>query len=62
MSWPNTIPADLRRRLDAVLSLRSVGAPEVWGEVRDWLIKHGIEAPAQLPEEPLMSGPNEIKR
>lgn len=51
MTWPNNIPVDLRRRLDAVLSLRSCGAPEVWGEVRDWLIKHGIEAPERLPED-----------
>ena len=62
MTWPHTIPADLRRRLDAVLSLRSVAAPEVWGEIRDWLVKHGVEAPGALPEEPPMSGPNEVKR
>ena len=51
MPWPNTIPADLRRHLDAVLSQRSVGAPDIWGEVRDWLIKHGVEAPERLPED-----------
>lgn len=51
MPWPNTIPADLRRRLEAVLSLRYVGAPEVWGEVRDWLILHAVEAPQKLPED-----------
>jgi hypothetical protein len=62
MPWPNTIPADLRRRLESVLSQRSPGAPELWGEVRDWLIKHGVEAPDRLPEEPPLTGPNEIKR
>ena len=48
MPWPSNIPADLRHRLDAVLSLRSCGAAEVWGEVRDWLIKHGVEGPDRL--------------
>lgn len=62
MPWPNTIPADLRPRLDAALSRRSVGAAELWGEVRDWLIKHGVEAPERLPEDPAPSGPNEISR
>jgi hypothetical protein len=49
MSWPNSIPPDLRRRIESVLSMRSHGAPEVWGELRDWLIKHGVQAPTQLP-------------
>lgn len=62
MPWPNTIPADLRCMIDSALSHRSVGAAEVWGEVRDWLIKHGVEAPDRLPEDPSPSGPNEIKR
>ena len=62
MTWPNTIPPDLRRRLDSVLSQRNHGAPELWGEVRDWLIKHGVDAPERLPEDMPPSGPNEIKR
>lgn len=45
MSWPHSIPADLRPRLDEVLSFRNRGAPEVWGAVRDWLELHGVEIP-----------------
>jgi hypothetical protein len=52
MTWPNNIPPDLRRLLESVLSYRSVGAAEVWGEVRNWLIKHGVEAPERLQEAP----------
>ena len=62
MPWPNTIPADLRRLLDSTLSHRSVGAAEIWGDVRAWLIKHGVDAPERLPEDPPPSGPNEIKQ
>jgi hypothetical protein len=35
MTWPNTIPADLRRRLDSLLGHRSFGSADVWGEIRD---------------------------
>lgn len=49
--WPNTIPEDLRRRLNQTLSQRHVGAAEVWGDVVDWLRLHGVQPPAhQLPE------------
>lgn len=51
MPWPHTIPAGLRRRLEAVLSQRNAGAAEVWGEVRDWLEAQGVEKPdGILPE------------
>lgn len=49
--WPHTIPADLRRQLETVLSFRNCGPAEIWGEVRDWLDKHEVEAPEQLPED-----------
>lgn len=52
MSWPQSIPPDLRRALEGVLSTRSHGPAEIWGEVRDWLEKHGVEAPERLPEDP----------
>lgn len=52
MPWPYTVPADLRPRLEAVLSFRSRGAAEVWGEVRDWLEAHGVELPEGLPVTP----------
>lgn len=45
MSWPYSIPADLRPRLEAVLGQRNHGAAEIWGEVRDWLVAHGVEMP-----------------
>lgn len=37
--------------LDRALSARSHGPAELWGEVRDWLILHGVEAPEKLPED-----------
>jgi hypothetical protein len=53
MTWPYTIPAGLRRRLEAVLSQRSHGAPEIWGEVRDWLVEQGVARPEGVqPERP----------
>ncbi len=51
MPWPQTIPPDLRRRIDAVLSMRDSDANEVWSELRDWLMRHRVEAP-DLPVEP----------
>jgi hypothetical protein len=61
MTWPNSIPPDLRRRLEDVLSYRSFGPADLWGEIRDWLIKHQVAAPDQLPEDLRPSGPNEIR-
>jgi hypothetical protein len=49
--WPTMIPPDLRRRLEATLSARNVEAADVWTEVRDWLIKHQVQPPENLPEE-----------
>ncbi len=55
MSWPHSIPAGLRRRIDSVLGQRTHGAAEIWGEVRDWLEEHGAEVPdgitVELPPE-----------
>ena len=45
MSWPYSIPAGLRNRINRVLGVRNHGAPEIWGEVRDWLVEHGVEKP-----------------
>lgn len=47
--WPNDIPPDLRKRLDRVLSYRSWGAADLWGEVREWLADHALEPPETLP-------------
>jgi hypothetical protein len=52
MTWPYSVPTDLRRRLDGVLSQRSRGAAEVWGEVRDWLVEQGVEMPEAIQVEP----------
>jgi hypothetical protein len=49
MPWPQTVPPDLRARLEDVLGQRSHGAAEIWGEIRDWLVKHGVEPPDGLP-------------
>lgn len=51
MPWPRTCPPDLRLRLDEVLSTRSHGPAEIWGEVYDWLVKHQVEPPERLPED-----------
>lgn len=47
MAWSYNVPPDLRRMLENVIYRRNVGPAEVWGEVRDWLEKEGIEAPAR---------------
>jgi len=54
--WPQTILPDLRRRLDSVMGYRSFGPTDVWGEVRDWLVLHGVETPAILPEDKWQEG------
>ncbi len=46
------MPAGLRHRLDAVLSQRSFGPAEVWGEIRDWLVENGVEMPDHIKPEP----------
>lgn len=51
MSWPQTIPADLRPRLAEVLSFRNCGPAEVWGAVRDWLEANGVEMPEGIKAE-----------
>jgi hypothetical protein len=49
--WPNTIPEDLRARLEGTLSMRGVDAASVWGDVVEWLRLHGVEPPDHpLPE------------
>ncbi|EBA08678.1 hypothetical protein [Sagittula stellata] len=53
MSWPQTIPADLRRDLDTLETMRDPQtSQDRWGFIRVWLIRHGIEAPEYLPVEP----------
>ena len=51
LKWPQTIPPDLRRKLENVMGYRSYGAQDLWGEVREWLVAHGVEVPEQLPED-----------
>lgn len=50
MNWPSMIPEDLRKRLDTVLGFRSYGSADMWAEIKEWLEKHDIEPPKQLPE------------
>ena len=54
--WPNSIPPDLRRTLDEVLGQRGHGSAEVWGTMREWLVKHEVEGPEGLPEDEKQSG------
>lgn len=50
--WPQTIPPDLRRRLENVTGYRSYGPQDLWGEVREWLVLHQVEVPEGLPVDP----------
>ena len=49
--WPQTIPPDLRRKLENVIGYRQFGPQDLWGEIREWLVAHGVDAPPQLPED-----------
>lgn len=52
-NWPNRIPADLAHALAELDRRRDPpGDQDRWGEIRDWLIKHGVEAPEELPMDP----------
>ena len=51
MPWPKTIPPYLCYRFLSALSLPYPRPQDLWGEVRDWLILHGVEAPERLPKE-----------
>ena len=50
--WPQTIPPDLRLRLERVTGYRSFGPQDLWGEIREWLADHELEPPAGLPTDP----------
>jgi len=56
MSWPYSIPAGLRRRIENVLGQRSYGAAEIWGEIRDWLVENGVEKPEGITAERPIEG------
>lgn len=57
MPWPKTVPDDVRRRLEAVLSYRNRPAPkDVWGAVLEWLEAGGAEATRECPET--VTGPD----
>jgi hypothetical protein len=44
MTWPKTVPDDLRRKLEAVLGYRNRPAPQdVWGVVLEWLEAREVE-------------------
>lgn len=52
MPWPTMIPDDLRPAIDRIVQGRNRGVADVWTEVRDWLIKHGVEPPDLPPPAP----------
>jgi hypothetical protein len=54
--WLQTIPADLRPRLEAVLGKRSIGSADLWGEIRHWLEKHQVELPEGITVFPPIKG------
>lgn len=46
MTWPASIPYDLRRAWERLEGQRArTTDADRWTEVRDWLIAHGIEPP-----------------
>lgn len=51
LHWPQTIPPDLRRKLENVMGYRQFGPQDLWGEIREWLVAHGVDAPEELPED-----------
>jgi hypothetical protein len=53
MPWPSMMPEDLRSPISNILASRNPMAADVWTEVRDWLIKHGVKAPDLPPPGPL---------
>ncbi|WP_162896874.1 hypothetical protein [Ruegeria sp. AD91A] len=57
--WPRTIPYDLKCRLEQLREYRSTLSIQTqWGEVLEWLEKHGVEPPDHaLPTEPELRGP-----
>ena len=55
--WPTMMPPDLRRNIEGVLGMRSPCAADVWTELREWLVLHGVEAPDYLPRDRGPEGP-----
>lgn len=52
MTWPQRIPPDLRRELDQINSYRDPPTPQdAWAVLREWLERHGLDAPDTLPED-----------
>lgn len=51
-TWPNSCPPDLREELERVLGWRSHGPAELWGAFKEWAERHGVEPPAELPDDP----------
>ena len=52
MPWPTMIPHDLRSALDRIVQSRNPCSADVWTELREWLIRHGVEAPDLPPPGP----------
>ena len=52
-NWPANIPHDLALMLDELDRHRDSPAPaDIWGAVREWLDRHGVDAPDTLPHPP----------
>ncbi|WP_170782402.1 hypothetical protein [Ruegeria lacuscaerulensis] len=57
--WPQTIPYDLRCKLESLRQYRSPpSVQDDWSAVFEWLNKHGVEPPDHpLPTELELKGP-----
>jgi hypothetical protein len=59
-SWPSTIPHDLDKALDDLALQRySKSNADLWGVMQEWLQRHGVQAPKDLPMRPEQTSSDE---
>jgi hypothetical protein len=51
--WPREVPEELGKRLTETLSMRSIGAADIWGTVYEWLVSTN-SVPGNIPEKPTL--------
>lgn len=62
MSWPKTVPDDLRRKLEAVLGYRNRPAPQdIWGAVLEWLEATELESPSKMDASQALQATSDYK-
>ena len=53
MPWPSTIPHDLAHKLAALCEYKSPATDaDRWSVIKEWLEKHEVPAPEDLPTTP----------